>query len=65
MFSCGIAEITKFFPTFMDFEQTIAAKYETEKIINREDFFKKNGYCLLICLNSLFLSLYHFYVLYL
>ena len=52
-------------PNIHGFRAKIAAKYETEKIISRKDFFKKNEYCLVICLNSLFLSLYHFYVFYL
>ena len=40
-FFCGIAEISKFFPTLMDFEQKLMQNMKLKKIITRKDFFRK------------------------
>ena len=42
-------------PNIHGFRAKIVAKYETEKTISRKEFFRKNRYCLLIYLNSVFL----------
>ena len=50
-------------PNIHGFRAKIVAKYATEKIISRRDFFRKKWTLSPIFLNSLFLSLRHFSVL--